>query len=445
MLAAEAVRQGADGKGMMIIGQDLADLERAKALLEKDSAAVKLAAVFGEFAERIVQCFPRSYRRYIEDACLVGLEKSWDFSATTMSAPGFPSDPEDRHRQYAILSGAIGGVGITTLFAELPVTTVIMMRAIADIAKSEGEDFRQFETRIACLQVFALGGGGNSVEPVDETIRYTTEYYASRNLLEQPLNESTRYIAKKGAAGMGAPFAVQIVAKIVARYQTWLAARTAAAAVPLAGAAMGAGINIVYLNYLQEKARGHFIVRRLERKYGADIVEQEYAAVRYGAGDKEGVRPPPDQQRISRTIRKHAYVAAGGGLLPVPVVDFILITGIQLNLLRKISSLYHIPFSEYRAKNLIGALIGGVFPVSCGVRLGTGIAKIIPGIGQTVVAATVAATTGASTYAIGKVFSRHFAQGGTFLSFDPKEAKIFYEEIFAQRKNELRNSADLLL
>ncbi|MCI5160264.1 MAG: EcsC family protein, partial [Candidatus Electrothrix sp. AUS1_2] len=260
----------------MISGRDLADLERAKNLLEKESVTVKLAAVFGDLSERIVRSFPRTWRRHIEDACLVGLEKSWEFSATTVSAPGTPSEPEKRHRQYAILSGAVGGVGISTLFAELPVTTVIMMRAVADIAKSEGEDFRQFETRVACLQVLALGGGS------DDTESETTAYYASRTLLEQPLHESTRYIAKKGAAGMGAPFAVQIAAKIAVHYQTWLSARTAAAAVPLAGAAMGAGINIVYLNYLQDKARGHFIVRRLERKYGADVIEREYTAARCG-------------------------------------------------------------------------------------------------------------------------------------------------------------------
>lgn len=442
MLAAEAVRQGADGKGMMIIGQDLADLERAKALLEKDSAAVKLAAVFGEFAERIVRCFPRSYRRYIEDACLVGLEKSWEFSTTTVSAPGFPSDPEERHRQYAILSGAIGGVGITTLFAELPVTTVIMMRAIADIAKSEGEDFRQFETRTACLQVFALGG--DSVEPVDEAIKYTTGYYASRSLLEQPLNESTRYIAKKGAAGMGAPFAVQIVAKIVARYQTWLAARTAAAAVPLAGAAMGAGINIVYLNYLQDKARGHFIVRRLEKKYGADIVEREYMACsvrRQEDGKKEVVHHLPDEQQVNRLIRRHAYASLGSGLLPIPLADFILVTAIQLNLLKKLSDLYSISFSENGAKNLLGILIGGTFSSTCGIRLGASIAKFTPVIGYPASLATASLTAGASTYAIGKVFNRHFAQSGTFLSFDPKAAEAFYAKMFAEGKNTLRTPA----
>ena len=418
----------------MISSRDRADLERAKVLLEKDSAAVKLAAVFGDLAEKIVRRLPRPWRRHIEDACLIGLDKSWEFSATTVSGPDLPSEPDERHRQYAILSGALGGVGIVTLFAELPVTTVIIMRAVADIAKSEGEDFREFDTRIACLQVFALGGGSD-----DDTGAEATAYYASRTLLAQPLDKSSRYIAKKGAAGMGAPFAVQIVAKIAAHYQTWLSARTAAAAVPLAGALMGAGINIVYLNYLQDKARGHFIVRRLERKYGAELIEREYIAAQAENRNTDAVQHIPDEQQISRIIRRHAYASLGSGLLPIPLADFILVTAIQFNLLKKLSNLYGISFSENRAKNLLGILVGGTFSSTCGIRLGASIAKLTPVIGYPASLATASLTAGASTYAVGKVFNRHFAQGGTFLSFDPKAAQAFYAEMFAEGKDTLRS------
>jgi len=33
---------------------------------------------------------------------------------------------------------------------------------------------------------------------------------------------------------------------------------------------------------------------------------------------------------------------------------------------------------------------------------------------------------GAATYAIGKVFVRHFASGGTFLTFNPEKVKDYY-------------------
>ncbi|MCI5131500.1 MAG: DUF697 domain-containing protein [Candidatus Electrothrix sp. EH2] len=417
----------------MIIGRDRADLKRAKALLEKDSVAVRLATLFGDAAENIVRRFSRQRRRQIEDVCLVGLEKTWEFSLTTLSAPGTPSASKKQHRRYAILSGAVGGAGIATLFAELPVTTVIMMRAIADVAKSEGEDFHRIDTKRACLQVFALGGDNSAAASC------TSGYYASRDLLAQPFNQSARYVAKKGAAGMGAPFAVQLIAKIAVHYQTWLSARTAAAAVPIAGAVMGAGINVVYLNYLHDKAQGHFIIRRLEKKYGPDRIAQEYSAVECGDRDTRVPYPSPAEEQVDRLIRKHVYASLGSALLPIPLVDFILATGIQLNLLKKLSALYNVPFFEQKTEKLIGILIGGTFSSACAVRLGASIAKFTPVIAYPASIATVSATAAASTYAIGKVFNRHFAQGGTFLTFDPKAAKTFYAKMFTEGKKQIRN------
>lgn len=422
----------------MLTEYDLKDLKKAKVLLERNRITVKAAAVFGDLAEKLVRLFPRTTQRHLEDACLVGLKKSWEFSITTLAPPGTPSAPEKFHRQYALVSGAIGGIGVATLFAELPVTTVIMMRAVADIAKNEGEDFRQLETQIACLQVFALGG-----VDIAEKHCHVTKYYASRSLLSQPINQSARHIAKKGAAGMGAPFAAQLVVKITAYYQTWLSARTTAAAVPLAGAGMGAGINLIYLNYLREMARGHFIVRRLEKKYGSELVEREYTALQCEDGKKENQQSPPSQHQAEAIIKKHAYAALGGGLLPVPLVDFILITGIQLNLLKKLSAHYHVPFSKNITKNLIGILIGGTFSSTCGVRLGASLAKFTPMIAHPAFIATVSISAGASTYALGKVFNRHFAQGGTLLTFNPKAAKSFYAKIFAEGKNKLRTPAPI--
>jgi uncharacterized protein (DUF697 family) len=347
-----------------------------------------------------------------------------------MGAPGDAPESEQQHRWYAVWSGALGGAGIVTLFAELPVTTIIMMRAVADVAKSEGEDFRCFDTKVACLQAFALGG-----ETVEQHTG-VTGYYASRTLLEKPLGESTRYIAKKGAVGIGAPFAVQLVAKVSAKYQTWLSAKAAAGVIPLAGACMGFAVNVVYINYVHEKARGHFIIRRLERKYGAEVVRAQYEAER--KGQQETVYSLPSDESISKIIRRHMYAAMGGGLLPFPLLDFFTVTGIQVNMLMQLAKKHHITFSEYKIKNLIGALLGGAFSVGAGGRIARSFAKLTPGLGHTFVAATTSATAGASTYAVGKVFHRHFAQGGTFLTFDPEKARAFYEKKFAEKYKDIK-------
>jgi hypothetical protein len=49
-----------------------------------------------------------------------------------------------------------------------------------------------------------------------------------------------------------------------------------AQSVPVVGAAGGAVINLLFIDHFQDVARGHFIVRRLERTYGAETVKRAY-------------------------------------------------------------------------------------------------------------------------------------------------------------------------
>lgn len=130
-----------------------------------------------------------------------------------------------------------------------------------------------------------------------------------------------------------------------------------------------------------------------------------------------------------KIIRHHIYAAMAAGLIPIPFADFAGVSGIQLNLLRKLAEEYNIPFSKDMVKNLIGALLGGAAPVSAGPRLFS-LLKVVPVVGQSIGMVSVSLASGVSTYAIGKVFHRHFAEGGTFLTFDPREARAFYAEMF---------------
>ena len=135
---------------------------------------------------------------------------------------------------------------------------------------------------------------------------------------------------------------------------------------------------------------------------------------------------------VDRIIRNHVYVALAVGLIPIPFMDFVGVTGVQLNMMRKLARIYKIPFSKDMVKNLIGALIGGSFPASFGPRIASSVTKAVPVIGFGLGAISASALSGACTYAIGKVFSRHFAEGGTFLCFNPDTARAFYEEMFRE-------------
>jgi uncharacterized protein (DUF697 family) len=136
----------------------------------------------------------------------------------------------------------------------------------------------------------------------------------------------------------------------------------------------------------------------------------------------------------STTLRNHVLGAMGVGLIPIPIVDLVALTGIQLNLLRKLAAEYDVPFSEDLVKNILGSLIGGSVPVLF-ARGFFSVLKGIPVIGQTTSALTMPVLAGATTYAVGKVFIQHFASGGTFLTFDPDKVRDFYNEMYKEGQN----------
>jgi hypothetical protein len=69
------------------------------------------------------------------------------------------------------------------------------------------------------------------------------------------------------------------VTAVASRFGVVVSEQTAAKAVPVVGAAGGAVINVLFMNHFQDMARGHFIVKRLERTYGMDLVRAAYERI----------------------------------------------------------------------------------------------------------------------------------------------------------------------
>ena len=132
-----------------------------------------------------------------------------------------------------------------------------------------------------------------------------------------------------------------------------------------------------------------------------------------------------------RRIKKYVMYSAGAGFVPVPLLDMVILSGLQLKMISSLSSLFDVKFSKGISKNVIGSLVGGVLPVSIAPMLGS-LLKIIPIVGQTIGAVTMPITSGAATYAVGKVFLQHFASGGTFLDFDPEKVRAYFAEQFKE-------------
>ena len=70
-----------------------------------------------------------------------------------------------------------------------------------------------------------------------------------------------------------------MITSIAQRFSIQVTEKTVAQAVPIIDAAGGAVLNTVFINHFQDMARGHFIVRRLERIYGEDFIKSEYQRV----------------------------------------------------------------------------------------------------------------------------------------------------------------------
>ncbi len=132
-------------------------------------------------------------------------------------------------------------------------------------------------------------------------------------------------------------------------------------------------------------------------------------------------------------VRKTMYASMAAGLVPVPLFDFVAVTGIQLEMLRRLSHIYGVTFMEGKGKNALAALVGGSFPTSI-TPVVASLTKMIPLVGSTLGALTLPLMAGASSYAIGKVFIQHFESGGTFLTFDPETVREYYAEQLKEGK-----------
>jgi hypothetical protein len=146
-----------------------------------------------------------------------------------------------------------------------------MLRSIADIAAAEGENPRQIETKLACLMVFALGSTRNDSDNAAES-----GYFAARAALASAVSEAAKYLAEKGVTKSGAPAVVRLISLIASRFGIVVSEKAAAQAVPIIGAAGGALINTIFIGHYQDMARGHFIVRRLEKIHGLEPVRRAY-------------------------------------------------------------------------------------------------------------------------------------------------------------------------
>ncbi|MEM6674255.1 MAG: EcsC family protein [Planctomycetota bacterium] len=256
---------------MELDARDIADLRRAKRVLENPGLAIKLSSLVGTPIEKGIEMLPEGWGDAVTEATRRALEKALDVAVRSMdTTPGKPARSA-WHSAAAAVSGGAGGLfGLGALAVELPISTTIMLRSIADIARSEGEDLETIEARLECLSVFALGG----TDPSDDAAE--AGYFTARLALAEAIGRAAQHVAKRGVSDAGAPALVKLVAAVAQRFSVQVSQKAAAQLIPVLGAAGGAIVNTTFITHFQEMAHGHFIVRRLERKVGPEAVREAY-------------------------------------------------------------------------------------------------------------------------------------------------------------------------
>jgi hypothetical protein len=266
--------------------QDLATLESAVLQLEHPGLARKLAAVVGMPVDKLLGWLPQPIHTQIVGVTEEALAKALNVAMKTLDDRAAKAPWNLTHKVAATFSGVTGGMfGAPALFIELPITTVIILRSIADIARSKGESLSDPAVRLACMEVFALGSGGKNTPPdvlPDVSAQAQAEedyirasYFIARAAMAQQVSAAAEVLTKGTAAGSGSAL-TRLIARIASRFGIAVSEKAAAQAVPIVGAVGGGLINALFMDHFQNTAEAHFSVRDLERRYGADAVRQEY-------------------------------------------------------------------------------------------------------------------------------------------------------------------------
>ncbi len=250
--------------------QDHADLQVAHRILERNSFASRLVNLLGAPIEKGLEVLPDKAHGVILAATDKALRAALELALLTLEKDRVAESRNLIHKLATATTGGVGGAfGWASLPVELPISTTIMLRSIADVARSQGEDLSNPEARLACIEVFALGNQ-SSKEGSDAS------YLAIRSLLAQRVSEAARYVAEKGTIDAGSPALTRFIGKVAERFSITVTDKAAAIMAPAIGAVGGAIVNTYFTGFYQDMALGHFIMRRLERKLGVEIVQAEY-------------------------------------------------------------------------------------------------------------------------------------------------------------------------
>ena len=251
--------------------KDHQSLTEARDLLETPSLAARMTHLVGAPLENALKKLPAATHAKIGEVTRLSLEKVAQGAGLTLDPTSKAPSRRGIHKALVAASGAWGGaMGIAGLALELPVSTGLIFRSILEIAREQGEDITEVQTLVEALTVFALGGSSTLDDGTE------TGYFAIRGVLAKAVTEATAHVAARGLSREAAPPLIRLLTQIASRFSVQVTEKSAAQLVPIIGAVGGASINVAFMTHFQDMARGHFVLRRLERRYGERVIQELY-------------------------------------------------------------------------------------------------------------------------------------------------------------------------
>jgi uncharacterized protein (DUF697 family) len=132
---------------------------------------------------------------------------------------------------------------------------------------------------------------------------------------------------------------------------------------------------------------------------------------------------------VDDIITSHIIYSMTAGAIPVPLVDFIAITAIQIDMIKQVADFHGADYDRDKGKSLASSLAGTSL-----AKIGASAAKSIPGVGTLLGISSQVILAGASTYALGKVFDSHFSENKTLVEFDMDAMKKKYSQFIKKGK-----------
>ena len=207
--------------------EELAELRFAKGLLENPGFTARMTSLLGGPIEKGMKMLPPDWNTSLNKSVRRALFKSLEVAVASLGAKQPQRDSDWLHKVMVGASGAIGGAfGLASVAVELPISTTFMLRSIADIARSEGHDLESASVKLACLEVFALGGTSKSDDASE------SGYWAIRTALAKAISEAAAFVAQRGTLQQSAPAVVRLITAIAGRFGVIVSEQIAAKAVP---------------------------------------------------------------------------------------------------------------------------------------------------------------------------------------------------------------------